>query len=105
VGVAIASDRASSTSASYPSNAPCTGAALSSALSGPLRVQSVQNYGCEGQWAFLWATVGPVAHEIGVTELLRYSDRNARWSAVPRGRYCTPAVLPTYVYRLACFSN
>jgi hypothetical protein len=104
-GLAVASGRASTTSAGYPSAAPCTAAALSSAFPGPLTVRSVQNYGCEGQWAFLWATIGPVAHEIGVTELLRYSDRNARWSAVSRGRYCTPTVLPTYVYRLACFSN
>jgi hypothetical protein len=69
-------------------------------------VLSVQDYGCEEGWAYLWATVGTNERDaIGVTEVLRYSSVEHGWYVVDRLKYCKPAVLPRYVYLRGCFSN
>lgn len=67
---------------------------------------SVQNFGCEGQFAYLWATVGTNSVDaIGVTEVLRFKSATQNWTIVSRQKYCHPHDLPTFVYRLGCFSN
>jgi hypothetical protein len=36
----------------------CSSPVLSEAVHGAFRVMSVQNFGCAGDFAYLWATVG-----------------------------------------------
>jgi hypothetical protein len=96
----------SATSAPSPSAAPCTSSALSEAVHGAFTVLSVQNFGCEGRFAYLWATVGTnEADAIGVTEVLEYSTLRDRWSLVSRERWCHPGLMAEVVYRQGCFSN
>ena len=99
-GLALVATRATATASNGPSAAPCTSAALTSHLT---HVDSVQGYGCEGEWAYLWATVGVGVSEISVTELMSYSA--GAWLAASRATYCHAGMLPDVVYHRACFSN
>lgn len=103
--MAVASGEAKSTSQPAPEVAPCTPSALSVAFTGPLTLRSLDAFGCVGTYAYAWATVGPTPHEIGVTEVLRFSSITQRWGFVSRLTYCTPGALPERIYRLGCFSN
>ena len=84
---------------------PCVPEALSAPFTGPLELQSIQHYGCEGNWAFVWATVGTGAHEIGVTEVLAYDEQRGQWTFANRAVVCKPSTLPPLVYHEGCFSN
>ena len=96
----------SATSRVGPDAASCSSPALSEALHGAFRVMSVQNFGCERDFAYLWATVGTnEADAIGVTEVLRFKPPTQRWVVVSRAKYCHPTTLPTFVYKQGCFSN
>jgi hypothetical protein len=89
-----------------PEAASCSSPALSEALHGAFRVMSVQNFGCAQDFAYLWATVGTNEQDaIGVTEVLRFKVPTERWTVVSRLKYCHPTTLPTFVYKLGCFSN
>lgn len=101
----IASTRTTSSASSVPPQAPCNTESLSRAFTGDLQFSSFQNYGCEGDWAFAWATVGSGEQAIGVTEVLQYSPTTQRWSLVSRQTDCKPTILPTDIYKLGCFSN
>ena len=101
VGVARVS--ASSSPALVP--VPCNTSALSAPFTGSMRFDSFDNFGCQGAWAFVWATVGLAPHEIGVTEVLRFDTTAGRWRLVSRLTYCKPHLLPSVVYRQGCFSN
>jgi len=105
VALVIGTAKTSAQFAGYPSSGPCTPSALSRAMTGDLRVSDVANLGCEGPWAFLWATVGPSAHAVSVTEVLHYDPVERRWRLVSRSTFCHPTILPPYVYRQGCFSN
>ncbi|HET9089552.1 MAG TPA: hypothetical protein VFN54_04540 [Acidimicrobiales bacterium] len=94
------SARATATASPTPVSEPCTASALTSQLS---HVTSVQSYGCEGDWAYLWATLSVAGNQVSVTELM--SDTTGTWSAVSRSTYCHAGSLPDLVYRRACFSN
>lgn len=85
--------------------APCSASQLSAAYRGPLHVDSVENFGCVGNWAFLWATIGSGVQEVSVTEVLQYDARTSAWHNAPRLRYCGHGVLPHYVDRWGCHSN
>ncbi len=98
--LALVATRATATTSGPPSAGPCTASALTSNL---INVASVQKFGCESTWAYLWATVGVSGNEIGVTELMAYA--NGAWQPVSRATYCHPGSLPEAVYRGACFSN
>jgi hypothetical protein len=103
VAMGFALGRASSAESKLPLSTPCSASAISAHLT---NVLSVQNYGCEDGWAFLWATVGPNEPEaVGVTEVLRFSTPRQGWFVVSRLADCKPGVMPDYVYRLGCFSN
>jgi hypothetical protein len=84
---------------------PCTTSALGQAFDGQFHLDSIQNYGCEGSWAYVWATVGKGFAAIGVTEVLAYNAASARWSLVSRATDCKPSILPSVIYRQGCFSN
>jgi hypothetical protein len=92
--------RATATASPSPVGAPCTTSALTSHLT---NVASVQDYGCVGAWAFLWATLSVSSNQISVTELMSYAS--GAWRPVSRATFCHPGVLPDPVYRRACFSN
>jgi hypothetical protein len=65
----------------------------------------VQQFGCEGRFAYLWATVGTnEADAIGVTEVLTFAP-SQRWKLVSRAKYCHPTLMPEFIYKLGCFSN
>jgi hypothetical protein len=75
-------------------------------VSQSFHVMSVDNFGCAGKFAFLWATVGTTeVNAIGVTEVLQFKSGDQRWALVSRLKYCHPTTLPTLVYRQGCFSN
>lgn len=96
----------STSSYNAPEAASCSSPALSDALHGAFRVMSVQNFGCAQDFAYLWATVGTnEQNAIGVTEVLKFLEPTHRWAVVSRLKYCHPKTLPTFVYKLGCFSN
>ena len=85
--------------------ASCSGPSLSAAFTGALRVSDVQSYGCEDDWAYLWATVGRGQVAVGVTEVLHFEVRSNVWRVSSRLKVCMPGVMPTFIYRQGCFSN
>jgi hypothetical protein len=105
VALVVLSIRTTSSSASAVPPVPCTTTALGQAFDGQFHLSSIQNYGCEGTWAFVWATVGTGEQAIGVTEVMAYSSAAQRWSLVSRATDCKASILPSVVYRQGCFSN
>ncbi|MFI5034844.1 MAG: hypothetical protein ACHQFZ_01390 [Acidimicrobiales bacterium] len=105
VAAGLAAGAARSTNAAAPVPASCTPGALGQAFTGPLHLVSVDGWGCEGAFAYTWATVGTAPNEIGVTEVLRFDAAARQWRIVSRLTYCKPGALPEVVYRLGCFSN
>ncbi len=105
VALVVASFHATSSSSRAPEAIPCTSGALAVAFSGQLKLTSMQQFGCEGEWAYAWATVGTGQHAIGVTQVLHFDGTSSRWVIVSRGRDCKASVLPSVIYRLGCFSN
>jgi hypothetical protein len=106
VALAWSVARVTATTSTGPSEAQCSTAALSEGVNGAFRVMSVQNFGCAGNFAYLWATVGTnETNAIGVTEVLKFTPSTQRWTLVSRLKYCHPGDLPTLVYRQGCFSN
>lgn len=104
-GTGVVATHTTATSSPLVIEAPCDASALSAAFSGPLMISSVQNYGCENGWAFLWATIGTGAHAIGVTEIVRYDQPTDKWRVAKRETVCSPRILPHDIYELGCFSN
>ena len=105
VALVVLSFRTTSSSTSAATPVPCTTSALGRAFGGQLRLSSIQNFGCEGEWAYVWATVGTGEHAIGVTQVMHFERATHRWVFVSRGRDCKASILPSVVYRLGCFSN
>jgi hypothetical protein len=105
VFLVVLSFRTTSSAASAGPPVPCTTASLGQAFDGQFHLSSIQNYGCEGSWAFVWATVGTGEEAIGVTEVLAFSTSAQRWSIVSRATDCKASILPDVVYRQGCFSN
>lgn len=105
VALVVAATHATETSTRSPLAAPCSASALGGAVDGAFRVLSVQQFGCEGRFAYLWATVGTnEADAIGVTEVLTFAP-SQRWKLVSRAKYCHPTLMPEFIYKLGCFSN
>lgn len=100
--LALAASRASARTTSDVSSIPCTAAALGAAYHS---LDSVQNFGCVGGWAFLWATVGSGEGEVGVTEVEHYDAATSAWANASRLTYCTDHRLPNYVSYWGCNSN
>lgn len=93
---------------SYEASA-CTPKALSAPFDTAV---SIQGFGCEQGWSYLWATIGTGNHAIGVTELLRLSSETDSWTFANREVYCVPddpskpaKYLPQAIFEKACFSN
>ncbi len=101
----FASLKTTSSASTLPPQAPCNANVLALAFTGSLHLTSLQNYGCDSEWAFTWATVGTGDQAIGVTEVLHYSAKARTWSIVSRATDCKPSVLPSDIYQLGCFSN
>jgi hypothetical protein len=92
----------SSSSRTFPVVVACNASAISAAYH---EVDSVQSFGCAGQFAYLWATVGKGEGEIGVTEVAHYDVATATWANASRLRYCVDHRLPSYVQFWGCNSN
>lgn len=105
VVLVVASFHTTSTSRRAPVAVPCTSAALGDAFSGHFHLTSMQKYGCEGEWAYAWATVGSGEQAIGVTQVMHFDQATQRWVFVSRERDCKASILPSVVYRQGCFSN
>src|SRR5580692_3914415 len=105
VALVILSFRTTSHSASAAPPVPCTTSALGQAFQGQFHLASVQNFGCEGAWAYVWATVGTGEQAIGVTEVLAFHATSDRWSIVSRSVDCKASILPSVIYHQGCFSN
>ena len=103
LGFAVA--KTSSSSTAFPVVAPCSASALAAPFTGPLKVQSVDSFGCVGAWGYLWATVGTGVQEVGVTEIVHYDVAAGAWRSASRLKYCHPHLLPTYVEFWGCNSN
>ena len=99
-GLVLVATRATATSGEGPSGAPCSSATLTAHLT---NVDAVEAFGCEGTWAYLWATLGVGTNQVSVTELMSFAA--GAWSAASRATYCHAGMLPDLVYRKACFSN
>ena len=104
-GLVVLSFRTTSSSATAAPPVPCTTSALGQAFDGQFHLSSIQNYGCEGEWAFVWATVGTGEQAIGVTEVLAFNTTTQLWAFVSRSVDCKASILPSVVYRQGCFSN
>ncbi len=101
----VATVHVSTTLRSAPPEVPCTTGALAAPFTGPLHLRSIDGFGCEGRWAYTWATVGTGIQSVGVTEVLRFNTAQHRWQFASRQIDCKATILPTVVYRQGCFSN
>jgi len=101
----LAAGAARATTSAAPPAAPCTTSALGEAFTGALTLRSFQAWGCSGDFAYAWATIGSEPNEISVTEVLHIDSSAGRWVIVPRLTYCRPGALPEPIYRRGCFSN
>lgn len=106
IALVVLSFRATSSETTLAPQVPCSPSAFAVAFGGgAMKLSSVQMYGCEGRWAFVWATVGSGIHAIGVTEVLNYDVAADHWRLVSRLHECKASILPRVVYRQGCFSN
>ncbi len=105
IALVVLSFRTTSSSASAAPPVPCTTSALGQAFDSQFHLASIQNFGCEGQWAYVWATVGTGEQAIGVTEVLAYDAISGRWAIVSRSVDCKASILPSVIYHQGCFSN
>jgi hypothetical protein len=103
--LAVLSFRTTSSAVTAAPPIPCDTAALGQGFEGQFHLSSIQNFGCEGEWAFVWATVGTGVEAIGVTEVLNFKAATQRWAIVSRALDCKASILPSVVYRQGCFSN
>ena len=101
----VASIHTTATATRPPFAVPCSASSLAAAFAGPLQLDSIDHFGCEGSWAFTWATIGTEPHKVGVTEVLHFNTVTSSWNFASRATLCKPEVLPPDVYRLGCFSN
>lgn len=105
VGLGWVTTRATSTIESAPLAASCSAAAVSAPVTHLASTGGVNAYGCDGGWAYLWATIMVGPNRIGVTELMRFDPTHRLWKFASRATYCHPGVLPGVIYHWACFSN
>ena len=105
LALAAASVHPTSTSARASLAVPCDATSLGGAFAGSMQLDSIDRFGCQGTWAYAWATIGVEPHKFGVTEVLAFHVATSRWAFASRASVCTPGGLPPLVYRLGCFSN
>jgi hypothetical protein len=105
IALVVVSFRTTSNDATVAPQVPCAPSSLGGAFSGQMAPVSFQKFGCEGKWAFAWATVGTGLHAIGVTEVLSFDTTNSRWHLVSRLTDCKASILPSVIYHQGCFSN
>jgi hypothetical protein len=106
--LAVGTANVSCSTRTFPTAIPCNASALAAAYGGMSsqdQVDAVNSFGCVGNWAYLWATIGKGVAEIGVTDVLHYDDATSRWQNASRLRYCMHHRLPAYVEYWGCNSN
>ncbi|HEV7957958.1 MAG TPA: hypothetical protein VGP11_00705 [Acidimicrobiales bacterium] len=100
--LAVLVTKPSSSASTFPTPAPCTSADLTAPYHD---VDSVTSFGCVGNYAYLWATVGTAPAEVSVTELLYYDPTTGAWENALRASYCGGGLLPASIEEKACNSN
>jgi hypothetical protein len=100
--LAVLATKPSSSASTFPQAGPCTVATLTAPYHD---VDSVSNFGCVGDYGYLWATVGSGPAQVSVTELLVYNTSASVWENALRANYCTGTALPAYIKQQACNSN
>ncbi len=103
--LAVAAASTSCVRATMPESTPCVTSALAAPFRGPLLLTQMVNYGCEGPWAFVWATVGTGLQAVGVTEVLYFDQTSAKWRFASRAAVCGNGTLPARIDALGCHSN
>ena len=85
----------------------CTSVEMANAVNhaGNEVVAKVWQFGCKGDWAYLWADVNAGPNTISVTNVLAWRADLNEWRSVDRGVVCRPELLPAEVYTNGCFSN
>lgn len=104
-GLGVAASAPTSASSSMPASTPCYPGSLGAAFSGALALNSIDRYGCAGEYAYVWATIGSGNQEVSVTEILRFDPSVARWRFASRERVCRTSELPGLVDAGGCHSN
>lgn len=105
VALVVLSFRTTTNNSTAAPQLPCTTSSLGMAFKGRMKLDSIQKFGCEGKWAYVWATVGTGLYAFGVTEVLTFDTAPQRWSLVSRATDCKASILPSVIYRQGCFSN
>jgi len=105
MGLVVSASEARCQRSTMPESTPCYSGALAGAFHGPLALTHLDNYGCEGPWAFAWATIGSGAHAVGVSEVLYFDARSSHWRFAQRAAVCGNATLPARIDSLGCHSN
>ena len=104
-GLVVSASAAWCQRSSMPESTPCVPSALAGAFHGPLALTHLDYYGCEGPWAFAWATIGSGARAVGVTEVLYFDSRSSHWRFAQRAAVCGNATLPARIDSRGCHSN
>lgn len=104
-GLGVVASGRTAASTAMPASTPCYPGALAGAFSGALSLDSIDRFGCAGEWAFAWATVGSGSQEVSVTEVLRFDPVLGRWRFVSRESVCGTSALPAFVDAGGCHSN
>lgn len=104
-GLGVAASGRTAASTEMPTSTPCYPGAIAGAFSGALPLDSINRFGCAGEWAFVWATVGSGKQEVSVTEVLRFDSVLGQWRFVSRESVCASSTLPTFVNSGGCHSN
>jgi len=105
LALVVLSFRTTTKSATAAPQLPCTPSSLGMAFNGRMKLDSIQQFGCEGKWAYVWATVGTGLYAFGVTEVLTFDATVHQWKLVSRATDCKASILPSVIYRQGCFSN
>ncbi|HUY43098.1 MAG TPA: hypothetical protein VMU98_04970 [Acidimicrobiales bacterium] len=104
-GLVVSASAVSCHRSTMPESTPCFPAALARAFHGPLALTRLDSYGCQGSWAYAWATIGSGARAVGVTEVLFFDSRTSHWRFAQRAAVCGNATLPERIDSLGCHSN
>ena len=96
-----AASTTTTTIAPTTSAAPCTMAAITAAAeTSSTDFYSVNDFGCSGDFAYAFVTVGTTPNLITVTDL--FMAVNGEWQPASRGMYCTNGSVPAAIYEPAC---
>ena len=101
-----ASTTSSTSSSSAGSAAPCTHSAIAAAATSDSslgQVNSVDNFGCSGTWAYANVSVGSGSGAFDAVIVLQ--AQGSTWSVADRGNACNNHLVPSNIYTQACTTS